>query len=71
MEKSNPIDQTRLALAILTACFVKTFSEQDESFRIRFERNLTRAYKEVRESELSHVGAMETLRWVEGYLKDL
>ena len=71
MEKSNPIDQTRLALAVLTACFVKTFSEQDESFRLRFEQNLTRAYKEVREAELSHIGAMETLRWVSEYLKDL
>jgi hypothetical protein len=71
MEKSNPIDQTRLILAVLTACFVKTFSEQDESFRVRFEHNLTRAYKEVRESELSHIGTMETLRWVSEYLKSL
>jgi hypothetical protein len=34
MEAANPIDQTRLALAALTACFVKTFSEQDETFRL-------------------------------------
>lgn len=71
METSNPIDQTRLTLAVLTACFVKTFSERDESFRARFEQNLTKAYKEVRESELSHIGTMETLRWVSDYLKDL
>ena len=71
MEKSNPIDQTRLTLAVLTACFVKTFGERDELFRLQFEQNLTRIYKEVRESELSHIGTMETLRWVEGHLKYL
>ena len=36
MEKSNPIDHTRLTMAVLTACFVKTFGERDEFFRLQF-----------------------------------
>jgi hypothetical protein len=71
MAKSNPIDQTRLALAALTACLVKTLSEQDESFQSRFTENLDRIYKEVRDSELSHIGAMETLGWTGEFLKKL
>jgi hypothetical protein len=65
------IDQTRLALAALTACLVKTLSEQDESFQSRFTENLDRIYKDVRDSELPHIGAMETLGWTGEFLKKL
>ena len=34
----DPVDQGRLALATLAACFVKTFSESDAHFADRFEK---------------------------------
>jgi hypothetical protein len=69
MEKSNPIDQTRQALAALTACLVKTIGEQDATFEARFKQNPERGYKEVRDSELCHTGTMETLGWTAEFLK--
>ena len=71
MAKSSPIDQTRLAVAALTACIVQAIGEQDEGFRARFDRNLEKAYKDIRDMELSHIGALETLKWTSEFLQKL
>lgn len=59
----DPVDQGRLALATLAACFVKTFSESDAHFAERFDKHLREAYEQLREMPASNVGAMETLKW--------
>ena len=69
MEASNPIDQTRLALAALTACLVKTISEQDESFLEKFKHDLHNTYRDIKDMELSHIGTMEILTWTDEFLK--
>jgi len=71
MAKPNPIDQTQLAIAALTACIVQSIDGQDAGFRARFERNLDITYKEIRDMELSHIGALETLKWTTEFLKNL
>ncbi len=59
----DPVDQGRLALATLAACFVKTFSESDAHFVDRFEKHLDGAYNQLRSTPASNTGAMETLKW--------
>jgi len=71
MAKSNPIDQTRLAVAALAACFIKALSEGDRALAARFEENLEKVYKDIRGNELSHLGALETLNWTREFLKKL
>jgi hypothetical protein len=63
--------QTRLAVAALTACIVHALNQQDKTFQARFEQNLTRVYKNIREMELSHIGTMETLTWTRKFLNEL
>ena len=70
MPRSDP-DQTRLALAALAACIVQTLGEQDKSFPKRFEANLERIYAHLREFEMEHLGAAETLRLAKEILNDV
>lgn len=70
-EKENPIDQTRLAIAALTACLVKALEEMQPGVQARFEDNVDNAYRSIRSATVAHVGAMETLTWVRDYLKKL
>lgn len=66
----NAIDQTRLTIAALASCFVKAMEEQQPGFRASFEKHLNEHYYEIRDnSKLSHVGAMETLKWTGEFLK--
>jgi len=69
--KSNPTDQTRLALAALTACLVKSLGERDPVLQERFEANLETAYNNIREMEARHIGALEILHWTREFLKEL
>ncbi len=71
MPRSNPIDQTRLALAAVTACLVDAIGENETAFRARFEENLEHAYDNIREMEGANVGAMEILHWTREFLKEL
>jgi hypothetical protein len=50
---------------------VETLSEQDKTFAVRFKENLEQIYKDVRDSEISHIGALETLKWTADFLKKL
>ena len=71
MPKANPIDQTRYALATLVACLVRALADGTDGLQTRFEANLVKAYDEVREQELSHIGVLETLNWTREILKML
>ena len=69
--KSTSTDQTRLALAALTACLVKALGERDPALVAKFEANLERAYSNIREMEARHIGALEILHWTREFLKEL
>lgn len=69
-KRVDPVDQGRLALATLAACFVKTFSESDSQFADRFEKYLSDAYDQLGDMPVSNVGAMETLKWTREMLRD-
>jgi hypothetical protein len=69
-KRGDPVDQGRLALATLAACFVKTFSESDSQFADRFEKYLSEAYDQLGDMPVSNVGAMETLKWTREMLRD-
>ena len=71
LPKSNSTDQTRLALAALTACLVKALGEQDPALQAKFETNLEKAYNNIREMEAQHIGALEILHWTREFLKEL
>ncbi len=71
MTEPNPIDQTRLAIAALTACIVRALGQQDEAFQARFKENLSKVYDNIRDMELSHIGSMETLTWTKEFLQEL
>jgi hypothetical protein len=71
MSNFTPVDETKMAIAALTACLVKTIGQQDESFEARFKENLSRIYKEIRENGPSHNGVLEPLSWTADYLRKL
>jgi hypothetical protein len=68
-DHKEPLDQTRLAVAALAACFAKALGEQDAAFLPSFESHLEKVYHDLRNSQLSHIGAMETRKWVREFLK--
>ncbi|MFC7420188.1 hypothetical protein ACFQNF_09855 [Iodobacter arcticus] len=67
-QRNNEIDQTRLVIAALAASFAKALGEQYPTFLPAFESELEKQYQDLRSAEVSHVGAMETLRWVKEFL---
>ena len=77
MPRSNPIDQTRLAMAALSACLVDALGESEPAFQARVEANLEEAnlehvYNIIRDMEgSSNVAAMEILHWTREFLKEL
>lgn len=62
-------DQTRLALATLVACTVRTLDEAGVISRSRFEHFLSQAYSELRDKEADNLVALETLSWTREALK--
>jgi hypothetical protein len=69
--RSNPINQTRLAMPALSACLVDALEESEPVFQARVEASLEHAYNIIREMEGSNVGAMEILHWTREFLKEL
>lgn len=67
----NPIDQTRLAIAALTASIVQALDEQSPGVRARVLANMEKMYMSLREAQVSHIGAMETLSWTREFLVEL
>ena len=70
MTKADP-DQTRLALAAVAACIVRTLDESIPGFRPTFERHLDEIYRQIRESGGDTLGALETLAQVRHFVKEL
>jgi hypothetical protein len=64
------LDQTRLALAALTACIARTLDELDADFGPTFENYLDQAYVRLRANP-DALGALETVAWTRDLLKKL
>lgn len=61
---SEPVDQTRLAIAAIAAAFAKAIEERNPGFVAILKTKLSDAYHVVREGTMDNIGAMETLKWV-------
>lgn len=70
MTKQNPIDQTNLAIAAISASFAKAMDNIDPKFSTQFLKELEKKYQELRDMELAHTGAMETLTWTREFIQN-
>lgn len=70
MTTENPINQTNLAIAALSASFATAMNKIDPSFSTLFLEELENRYHEIRNMELAHVGAMETLNWTREFIQN-
>ncbi len=70
MTKENPINQTNLAIAALSASFANTMNRIDPKFSTIFLEELENRYHEIRNMELAHTGAMETLNWTREFIQN-
>ena len=68
MNDKNPINQTNLAIAVLTASLVKALEKTNEGLTENFLKELQESYYQVREMKQSHIEAMETLQWTRKFL---
>jgi hypothetical protein len=59
----SDLDQTRLALAALTACVVQTLRANGVIAQSDFDRYLERAYGVIRDKGGDNIGALEVLSW--------
>ena len=64
----NDQDQTRLALASLTACVVQTLDGGLEAFAPRFVTNLEAAYASLKDAGMD-VKVLETLGWTREFFR--
>jgi hypothetical protein len=64
------LDQTRLAMAVLAACFARTLAEQDSTFAPRLKKHTERLSYRLQDSEEKYAGVLETLHWFEEFLKE-
>ncbi len=70
MKEENPIDQTNLAIAAISASFAKAMNKIDPNFSTIFMEELENRYHEIREMKLHHVDAMETLNWTREFIQN-
>lgn len=70
MPKENPINQTNLAIAALSASFAKAMNKIDPQFSTLFLEEIENRYHELREMELVHIEAMETLTWTREFIQN-
>ena len=63
----SDLDQTKMAVAILTACIVQTLAGSDPPLKGRFLHHLGKSYQEARD----HLGTdcIETLAWTREILQ--
>jgi len=64
------LDQTRLAMAVLAACFARTLAEQDSTFAARLRKQTELLSHRLQDSEETYAGVLETLRWFEEFLEE-
>lgn len=69
MSNENPINQTNLAIAAITASLVKSLEKTNPGLTEVFLEEIRERYYEIRESQLTHTGAMETLQWTREYIQ--
>ena len=62
-------DQTRMALAALTACVVQSLKLNGVIRSADFEKSLEVAYGDIRDMGLDTLGALQTLSWTREILK--
>jgi hypothetical protein len=67
----NPIDQTNLALAAVTACIVQALDEPQAGVRSRLEKNLEKMYYSLRDGPVDNSECLATLKWTADLLKVL
>lgn len=70
MTKPNPVNQTHLIIAAISASFAKVLDKHNPGFKEDFLSELEEKYYEIRESELSHIEVMETLTWTREFLQE-
>lgn len=70
MSKENTLNQTHLLLAALSASFANALEKHNPGFKDDFLKEIESKYNEIREMEVSHIGAMETLTWTKEFLKE-
>ncbi|MDV7491368.1 hypothetical protein R4511_02020 [Acinetobacter baumannii] len=68
MTKENPVNQTHLIIAALSASFANALEKHNPGFKQDFIEELESKYYEIREAELQHVQALETLQWTKEFL---
>ena len=67
----NPVNQTNLAIAALASCFAKALEKSNPGFIEKFDEQLRLHHSAISEGgTLSHIGAMETLKWTSEYLRE-
>ncbi|AWV87062.1 hypothetical protein [Acinetobacter radioresistens] len=70
MSEENPLNQTNLAIAALSASFANALEKHNPGFKDDFLKELEARYYTLRESKLVHTEAMETLNWTRQFIKD-
>lgn len=70
MANENPINQTNLAIAALSASFANAMNKIDPQFSALFLEELENRYHELRDMKSINVGAMETLNWTREFIQN-
>ncbi|NHB58833.1 hypothetical protein G9F32_12520 [Acinetobacter sp. 194] len=63
MSDKNSINQTHLIISAITASLIKALDKQSPGLKVEFLSELKEQYYEIREKELVHNEALETLIW--------
>ncbi|QUY35638.1 hypothetical protein [Acinetobacter junii] len=68
MENQNPINQTHLIIAAISASFAKALDKHNPGVKEEFLKELGERYHEIREYSHPHIEALETLTWTRDFL---
>ncbi|NIE95619.1 hypothetical protein F3J02_03830 [Acinetobacter sp. Tr-809] len=68
MTKDNPINQTHLIIASITASFAKALDKTNPGFKEEFLKELGERYHEIKDYSHPHTEALETLTWTRDFL---
>lgn len=68
MTKENPINQTHLIIASITASFANALDKTNPGFKEEFLKELGERYHEIKDYSHPHTEALETLTWTRDFL---
>ena len=68
MTKENPINQTHLIIASITASFANALDKTNPGFKEEFLKELGECYHEIKDYSHPHTEALETLTWTRDFL---